>query len=99
MAAVQTLTPTTTGAMAAGAANDYKGSKSTFSKDDVATLMGFAHVTSALKSPPFWCRVQAFKKSCGDTTDTFCNILIEDMETWVLHNRQEIDKGYILRKR
>ncbi len=62
LAAVQTLTLTTTGATAAGAANNNKGSKSTFSKDDVATLMGFVHVTSAPNLPPFWRHVLASKK-------------------------------------
>jgi hypothetical protein len=92
-AAVQTLTPTMTGAVATGAANNDKGSKSAFSKDDVATLMGFAHVTSALKLPPFWRHVQASKNSQEDTTDTFHTILMEDMKTWAFHNRQEINKG------
>ncbi len=53
VAAVQTLTPTMTGAAAAGAANDDKGSKSTFSEDDVAIHMAFVHVTSAVKLPSF----------------------------------------------
>jgi hypothetical protein len=99
VAAVQTLTPTTTGTPAAGAANNNKGSKSTFSKDDVATLMGFEHVTSTLKLPPFWRHVQASKKSCGDTPDTFRNILMEDMKMCAFHNRQEINKGIHFEKK
>jgi hypothetical protein len=99
VAAVQTLTPTMTQAAAAGAANDVKGSKSTFSEDDVATLMGFEHATSALKLPPFWHRIQTSKKSRGDTTDTFRTILMEGMKTWEFHNRQEIDEGIHFEKK
>jgi hypothetical protein len=99
VAAVQTLTPTTIGAMAAGAANDNKGSKSTFSEDNVATLMGFVHVTFTHKLPPFWHCIQASKKSRGDTTDTFRDILVEDMKTWAFHNRQKINKGIHFEKK
>jgi hypothetical protein len=98
IAAVQTLTPTTTGAAAAGSTKYDKGSKSTFSKDDVATLMGFPLVNSALKLPSFWRHVQASKKSTNNTTDTFRTILMEDMKTWTFHNRQRSTKGYILKK-
>jgi hypothetical protein len=93
VAAVQTLTSTTAEAAAMGPTNGNKGSKSTFSKDKVATLMGFAHVNSALKLPSFWRRVQASKKSCSNTMDAFRTIIMEDMKTWASHNRQEINKG------
>jgi hypothetical protein len=99
VAAAQTLTPTTTGAAAAWATNDNKGSKSTFTKDDVVTLLGFAHVNSTLKLPPFWCHEQVSKTSCGNTTDTFCTMLMEDMKTWAFHNRQEINKGIHFEKK
>jgi hypothetical protein len=98
VAAVQTLTPTASGA-GTSATTSGTGRKDKYSPDKVVTLMGFACIHMAHKLPQFGKRVQASKKSRGDSTDTFCQIITEDMATWTYDNRRDIDLGIILEKK
>jgi hypothetical protein len=56
-------------------------------------------VNAAHKLPQFRKRVQASKKSRGDSTNTFCQIITEDMATWAYDNRGNIDIGIFLEKK
>jgi hypothetical protein len=74
VAAVQTLTPAASGG-GTSATTSETGMKDKYYPDKVAALMGFACINVAHKLPQFWKRVQASKKSRGDSTDTFCQII------------------------
>jgi hypothetical protein len=98
VAAVQTLTPAASRA-GTSATTSEMGTKDKYSPDKVAALMGFARVNVAHKLPQFWEQVQALKKSRGDSTDTFCQIITEDMATWEYDNRRDINIGVFLKKK
>ncbi len=98
ISAVQTLTPTASGA-GGGTTGNETGTKEKYSPDKVAALMEFAHINAAHKLPQFWNRVQASRKSRGDATDTFQQIITEDMATWAYDNRRDINIGIFLEKK
>ncbi len=80
IAAAQALTPAASGAGTSATTSEME-TKDKYSPDKVAALMGFACVNTAHKLPQFWKRVQASKKSRGDSMDTFYQIITEDMAT------------------
>jgi hypothetical protein len=98
IAAVQTLTPAASGAGTSVTTSE-TGTKDKYSPAKVAALMGFACINTAHKLPQFWKRVQASKKSRGDSKETFFQIIIEDMVKWAYDNRLDIDIGIFLKKK
>jgi hypothetical protein len=78
--AAQTSTPAASGAGTSATASETE-MKDKYSPDKVVALMGFACINAAHKLPQFWKRVQASKKSRGDSTDMFFQIISEDMAT------------------
>ncbi len=98
VAAVQTLTPSASRA-GGGVIGNEMGTKDKYSTDKVAAPMGFAHINAAPKLPQFWKWVQASRKLRGDATDTFQQIITEDMATWAYDNRCNIDIGVFLEKK
>ncbi len=73
--------------------------KEKYSQDEVATLLGFAKLNAAYKLLQFWKWVQASNKSRGGVTDTYRNIILEDMKKWAWDNRRDFNKGVYLKKK